>query len=115
MASPGLGRHYPSAMNDQGWEPALLITAGQPPGGIDPPASLRQRVHRIPLSRLGLGEMPLSSDPVPARFHPLGVETAHRVVSGLQGRLCIREIELGLPVCSLGIRKLQLRRSQLTK
>ena len=59
--------------------------------------------------------MPLSSDPVPARFNPLGVEGAHRVVRSLHGRLSVSQVELRLPVRSLGRSKLLLRYSQLTK
>ena len=59
--------------------------------------------------------MPLSSDPVPARFNPLGIKGAHRVVRGLHGCLGVRQVELGLPVRSLGGSKLLFSYSQLMK
>ena len=59
--------------------------------------------------------MPVSGDLVPARFYPLGVERTHRIFGGLHGRLRVREVELGLPVRSLGIGECILCQAQLTK
>jgi hypothetical protein len=59
--------------------------------------------------------MPLSGDPVPTRLDPLGVEGAHRVISGLHCGLGVSEVELALPVRSLGGSKRLRCSSQLAK
>jgi hypothetical protein len=57
--------------------------------------------------------MALSGNSVPARFYPFGVKGAHHVVGGLNRRLGIGELELGLPVCGLGYGKFLLCLEQI--
>ena len=57
--------------------------------------------------------MPLSGDLVATGLNPPGIQRVHHVVSGLHGRLGIREVELGLPVRSFGGGKRLLRQPQL--
>src|SRR5215211_4298606 len=73
--------HRESALIEQ----FRLFPASFLPRGVEPPAGVGQRVHSVPLPRQRLGEMPLSGDFVPARFHTFGVECAQHVVSGLHG------------------------------
>jgi hypothetical protein len=60
----------------QAWQTGLFVPVSFRPflGGVEAPAGLGQSIHRILLPRLSLGQMPLSGDLVPTRFHPLGVE-----------------------------------------
>jgi len=115
MTPRSLGGRYRHAPHERHGQAALLVLAHQLLCRVEPPAGLGQRVHRIPLPRLRLREVPLSGDSVPARFDPLGVERAHRIVSGLHGCLGVREVELGLPVRSLGVSKCGLCQAQLTR
>ncbi len=88
---------------------------GQVPGGVEPPAGVGQSVHRVPLPRPRLGEIPLSGDLVPARFYPLGVERAQPVGGRLHSPLGVRQLELGLPVGSLRGGELLLRLAQVRR
>ena len=60
------------------------------------------RLDRVSLTGLGLGEVALSGDLVPAGLDPLGVQRAHPVGGCLHRPLGVGQLELGLPVGRLG-------------